>query len=114
MNVEDLIERYERRAGEADQVHATAPVAAGYRCVVEDLQMIGSDIGPDRVLTTNEAAKYLRNSPKTIRKWIGAGRFPGAYRTSGDTGRWRIPASELKNPKPAKAVSTAHARIAAA
>ena len=38
-------------------------------------------------------AKVFKRDPRTIRRWIEAGHFPGAYKTEG--GQWRIPASAL-------------------
>jgi hypothetical protein len=34
-------------------------------------------------------AKVFRRDPRTIRRWVEAGYFPGAYKTNG--GQWRIP-----------------------
>ena len=50
-------------------------------------------------LTIAEASRATGLAPKRLRRHIGAGRFPGAFREATargpDTGRWRIPISEL-------------------
>lgn len=38
-------------------------------------------------------AKEFKRDPRTIRRWVEAGYFPGAYQTEG--GQWRIPPTSL-------------------
>lgn len=40
-------------------------------------------------------AKVFKRDPRTIRRWVEAGYFPGAYKTEG--GQWRIPPASLSN-----------------
>jgi hypothetical protein len=44
---------------------------------------------------TDEAARALAVSPKTVAGWCHAGRFPGARRTGGRGGKWIIPAAAV-------------------
>lgn len=46
------------------------------------------------MLTTVEVAERLNRAPKTIRKWIGRGYFPGAVRPPG--GQWLVPEADVK------------------
>jgi excisionase family DNA binding protein len=99
MTVAELIERYETLANEAEAVHSTAPLEAVYRRIADELKALGYDVvGPGKLLTTREAARYLGLKPATVRKRCRAGRYPGARLTSGDTGDWRIPLSDIRNP----------------
>jgi excisionase family DNA binding protein len=47
------------------------------------------------LLTVDEAAAQLRVHPCTVREILQRGEVPGAWRTRGATGRWRIPAIGL-------------------
>jgi len=48
------------------------------------------------VLTLPEVAAMLRlKNERTVRKWCRAGKVPGAFKTSGARGRWRIPSSTV-------------------
>jgi hypothetical protein len=45
---------------------------------------------------TDQAARILGVSPKTVAHWCVAGRFPGARKTgTGQGGKWTIPAAAL-------------------
>lgn len=48
----------------------------------------------DQLLTVNEVAERLRLNPKTIRRWIGAGKI-AAIRLGSDRAGWRIRSSEI-------------------
>jgi excisionase family DNA binding protein len=85
----------ERRRREAVEVGATAPLAKVYAVLIEQLRSIDGTPTPERWMTTAEAAEVLSLSEKTVRGWCGEGRFPGAKKTSGETGRWTIPAREV-------------------
>lgn len=100
MTVDELIHRYEQLAEEAGAVHATAPLDAVYARIADELKALGYAVGPGKLLTTREAAGYLGLKPATVRKRCRAGRYPGARLTSGDTGDWRIPLSDIRNPVP--------------
>lgn len=47
-------------------------------------------------LTLEEAAKELRLSKETVRIKFANGQIPGAFRTNGEKGYWRISESDLK------------------
>lgn len=46
-------------------------------------------------LSSGQAARALGvSSPNTVKNWLHAGRFPGAFQTAG--GHWRFPADEVE------------------
>lgn len=69
MNVPELRAELERRAAEAERIGATAPVAAIYRALIEEIATLngtGSAPRPDRLLTAHEVAPRLGCSPRYI------------------------------------------------
>lgn len=46
------------------------------------------------LLTPGEVAKAMRVSPKTVTRWVAAGKFHTVYRTAG--GHARIPVDEVR------------------
>lgn len=49
---------------------------------------------PRKALTSGQAAAALGvSSPNTVKNWLEAGQFPGAYQTAG--GHWRFPVDEV-------------------
>lgn len=92
----DFIADLEQRAHDADAMKSSAPVGATLRWVVRQLRELGGADLPDRMLTTEGAARILGvKSPRTVERWCREGRFDGAYRTSGDTGQWRLPSRSV-------------------
>lgn len=91
----ELLEEYERRRAEAARVGSTAPLAKVYSLVLEELRALDGRPEHGRMMSTGEAAEVLGVSCKTVRRWIDAGRFPGAVKTSGEAGEWRIPAEQV-------------------
>lgn len=47
--------------------------------------------------TVTEVAALYRVNPKTVRRWIADGRFPGAVQAGGNRSTWRIPATALQD-----------------
>ena len=87
---------WQRRKAEGLQTGATAPVAKLADVILQQLtQLDGLDKGVTRLMTTAEAANVFSVSEKTIRGWCRRRRFPGATKTSGRKGDWRIPASDV-------------------
>lgn len=61
----------------------------------EDLARKLVSFRPRKALTTGQAAEMLGvSSPNTVKNWLEAGRFPGAYQTPG--GHWRFPVEEVE------------------
>ena len=90
----ELRAEWQRRKAEALETGATAPVAKLADVILQQLERLdGYDTV--RLMTTAEAATVLSVSEKTIRGWCGLRRFPGATKTSGRNGDWRIPASDV-------------------
>ncbi len=90
----ELRAEWQRRKAEALETGATAPVAKLADVILQQLETLdGHDAV--RLMTTAEAATVLSVSEKTIRSWCGRRRFPGATKTSGRNGDWRIPASDV-------------------
>jgi excisionase family DNA binding protein len=48
------------------------------------------------MLTTTEAAAYLKICPTTVRRWLKEGRIRAARFQATRRGRWRIPLSEVQ------------------
>ena len=91
----ELCAEWQRRKAEALETGATAPVAKLANVILDQLERLDGHDGTARLMTTADAATVLRVSKKTIRGWCGKGRFPGATKTSGRSGDWRIPSSDV-------------------
>lgn len=48
-------------------------------------------------LTVKEVAAMLRQDPETIRRKLVAGKIPGAFKTDGKEGEWRVSKEVLDN-----------------
>jgi len=48
-------------------------------------------------LTTGQVASRLQVSRKTVTYWCAAGLVPGAWKTPGPRGSWRVPESAVKD-----------------
>ncbi len=94
-SVSELITEYERRRAEADQIEASAPVAKIYGMVLEELRGLEAGDIPDRMMCTKEAARLLGIGRTAVAKRCASGELEGAQKTSGDSGRWRIPARSV-------------------
>src|SRR5580765_7570290 len=57
----------------------------------------------DELVSVREAARRLRVSPRTVRRWLLEGKLTGTHADDG----WTIPASQLETPPMVKA-SSAH------
>lgn len=90
----ELIRAYRERQAHAERTQATAPLAATYALIIEELEQLAPhDAGDD--VTTAEAADLLGMAQPTIARKCGAGEFPNAWKTSGESGDWRIPRSDV-------------------
>ena len=94
-SVSELITEYERRRAEADQIEASAPVAKIYGQVLDELRGLEAGDIPDRVMSTEEAARLLGIGRAAVAKRCAGGELEGAQKTSGARGRWRIPARSV-------------------
>ncbi len=95
MTQAELRAEWQRRKAEALETGATAPVAKLADVILHQLERLDGHDDAVRLMTTAEAATVLSVSEKTIRGWCGRRRFPGAAKTSGRNGDWRIPASDV-------------------
>ena len=94
VTLDELVAEWQRRKAEALETGTTAPVAKLADVILRQLQTLdGYPTG--RVITTAEASSILSVSEKTVRAWCCRRRFPGANKTSGRNGDWRIPASDV-------------------
>ncbi len=94
-SVSELITEYERRRAEADQIEASAPVAKIYSQVLGELRRLEAGDIPDRMMSTEEAGRLLGIGRAAVAKRCTSGELEGAQKTSGDSGRWRIPARSV-------------------
>ncbi len=78
------------------RAHVDAAVLLGE--VLELLERVdGTETAPGRDLTTRETAALLGlANHRTVEQYCRAGRLPGAYKTSGETGDWRVPAAAIE------------------
>jgi hypothetical protein len=60
------------------------------------LEALGAAIPttPGADLTVAELSAHFHRAPATVRAWLEAGRFPGAYKLNGRA--WRIPSPALE------------------
>ena len=86
----------EERRAEAERFESTGRLDAVFVHIQEfylETHLLGE---PDeRVLTAKETADYERVSTRTINDRCLRGEYPGAFRTQGDSGHWRIPVSGI-------------------
>jgi len=94
MRLDELLETYRRRRGEAKQLQSRGALAEMYEVVIAELEKLDV-LGPDRMLTAAEVAELEGVGETTIRRRCKAGQYDGAEKTSGDTGEWRIPTSAI-------------------
>lgn len=98
MTVADLITRVAEWRAELARLRATVDAVAlldEFAAMLEQLD--GTETAAGRDLNTREAAVQLGvGSHRTVERWCRETRFPHAYRTSGATGDWRIPAGDLE------------------
>ena len=72
-----------------------AQALAGIMAALEENEGAQGDVGalPHADATVAELAARFHRSPSTIRGWLEAGRFPGAYKLNGRD--WRVPPDAL-------------------
>lgn len=58
-------------------------------------------------LTLDELALHIAEQPEPLRRKVKAGQFPGAYRTAGWKGDWRIPMKSVRAYQKGQAVTIA-------
>ena len=95
MRLTELVEEYERRKVVGARHDSRAPVAKVYACVLDELRSLDGSDAEHRLMTTAEAATVLAVCPKTVARWASSGVLEGAYKTSGESGEWRIPATSV-------------------
>ncbi len=97
MTVRELIDRYQRRQIEATRLKATGSLAEAYLLFLEDLRGLDGKANAGGYVGTEEAGKILTLDPRTVARKAARGDFPGACKTSGQRGEWRIPLSSLED-----------------
>ena len=54
-----------------------------------------ADPEPDKLLTVDEVAEFLRTTRRAVQRYCKDGLFLGAFKLSDNTSDWRIPQSGL-------------------
>lgn len=91
MRLPELLETYRRRREEAEQHGSIGLIADFYAIVIGELEDLEA-VSPEQKLSAQEVAEIEGVTDTTIRRQCKAGKWPGAEKTSGETGEWRIPA----------------------
>lgn len=91
MRLPELLETYRRRREDAEQHRSEGPLAQFYDVVIGELEDLEA-VSPEQKLSAQEVAEIEGVTDTTIRRQCKAGKWPGAKKTSGETGEWRIPA----------------------
>jgi len=87
----ELLTVYRRRREDAERHGAQGKIAQFYAVVIAELEDLEA-VSPEQKLTAQEVAEIEGVTDTTIRRQCKAGQWPGAEKTSGETGEWRIPA----------------------
>lgn len=96
MTLDSLIAECELREEAARETGQLLDGAKTYRAFATKLRELDWSSPPaDRAYTTAEAGKRLGVTSETVAGYCSKKQFKGAYRTSGATGPWRIPARDL-------------------
>ncbi len=94
MTLAELRAKYDRLI--ADTIPgALLPAHEAYRAFVRELEGLNGNGAAPLSYDTDQAARALAVSPKTVAHWCHARRFPGARRTGGRGGKWVIPAAAV-------------------
>lgn len=97
MTLRDVLAQLAARRADCDRLHAQVDAAALLGEILDLLERVdGAEAVAGRDLTTREAAALLGLDSRTIERYCRAGRLPGAFKTSGETGDWRVPAAALE------------------
>lgn len=87
-----LLDRLRRAA---ELLPAGASITVSRECLLEALG--SADVcseAPAGDLTVAELASQFQRKPSTVRAWLEAGRFPGAYKLRGRD--WRVPPAAVQ------------------
>lgn len=104
LTLNELLEKTATKLRFAQEDGAMLDAEKTYTAFMEDLQRLAFSSAPaDTVYTTEEVARRLKVTAQTVTEYCRAGRFQAppqatfasAYRTSGDSGPWRVPASAV-------------------
>ena len=86
----------EEKRSEAERLELMGRLDAVLEGVAEKYRCTHGTTGlEEEVFTTQQAATRERVSTRTINDRCLRGEYPGAYRTQGNTGHWRIPISGI-------------------
>jgi len=97
MTLAELIANLSAQQADATRLRRQVDEAALLGDVLAQLDQVdGVDTRAGHDLTTRAAAEQLGlASHRTIERYCREGRFPNAYKTSGASGDWKIPAADL-------------------
>lgn len=107
MTLETLIRECQQREEAARETGQLLDGAKTYASFVQKLRALEmSTVPTDKAYTTAQAAQRLGVVPPTVAGYCAEGMFLRAYRTRGDAGPWRIPATDLAELIQSRAAST--------
>lgn len=97
MTLREVLAQLAARRADYGRLRAQVDAAALLGEVIEQLERVdGTETVGGRDLTTRETAELLGlANHRTVEHYCRAGRLPGAYKTSGETGDWRVPAAAI-------------------
>ena len=98
MTLPEVLAQLAARRADYGRLRAQVEATALLDEVIAILERVdGTETAAGRDLTTRETAARLGlANHRTVEQYCRAGRLPGAYKTSGETGDWRVPAAAIE------------------
>ena len=98
MTLREVLTQLAARRADYGRLRAHVEASALLDDVISMLERVdGTETASGHDLTTRRAAALLGlDNHRTVERYCRAGRLPGAYKTSGETGDWRVPAAAIE------------------
>jgi excisionase family DNA binding protein len=96
VTLREVLAQLAARRADYGRLRAHVEAAALLDDVIAILEGVdGREAAAGRDLTTREAAAVMGLDSRTVERYCRAGRLPGAFKTSGETGDWRVPSTAI-------------------